>query len=199
MKITTGRITSTIVFIGSFFVIYYFMIPEGPNQARKERRYLILLVSLVGLGIMLYFLRLMSGFHYQNVLSLQKIGEFASAESFAYYALGRGNVPNIPIFMKIIDAWEQDIGFLFGKTLFTWVLSIVPTGIMNPQEYLIAWKINNTWFSHVVGAGGLPPTGVGEMYANFGPLGPLLGMFLFGIFCGVLYNCLIITRSYWVL
>jgi oligosaccharide repeat unit polymerase len=199
MKISTGRITSTLVFLFSFFIIYYFVNIKDQDRESWERKSFILIVLMAVMGITLYYSRLMSGLYYQNILELQKIVDVLSIENFLSYAVGRGNLPNIPIFMKIIDAWDQDIGFLYGKTLLTWVLSIVPTGIINPHEYLISWTINNTWFSHLVGAGGLPPTGVGEMYANFGPVGPLIGMFLFGLFCGALYNCLVVTRSYWVL
>jgi hypothetical protein len=175
------------------------MIPEGQVRENKEKKSLIFIALLASMGIMLYYLRLMSGLYYQNLFEFQRIVDLASLENFAYLAIGRGNVPNIPIFMKIIDSWGTDVGFLFGKTIVSWVLSIMPTEIINPKDYLISLKIKEVWFQNIVGGGGLPPTGVGEMYANFGPLGPLLGMFFFGLFCGMLYNCLVVTRSYWVL
>ncbi|OPY68139.1 MAG: hypothetical protein A4E63_02103 [Syntrophorhabdus sp. PtaU1.Bin050] len=199
MKVSTGRITSTLVFLGSFVVIYYFVSPEKPGESSKDKKYLLFLVSLAGLGIIFYFLRILSALRYQGIFDLQAVEQFMSFENFAYLAIDRGNVPHIPILMKIIDSWGEDIGFLYGRSFVTWILSIVPTGIVDPNTYLISLKIKNAWFSHLIGAGGLPPTGVGEGYANFGPVGPFFGMFLFGAFCGVLYNWAAMARSYWVL
>jgi oligosaccharide repeat unit polymerase len=146
-----------------------------------------------------YFLRIMSALYFQGAFDLEMVKEFSSLEKLGYFAVDRGNVPHIPIFMKIIDSWGPDIGYLYGRSFYAWVLSIVPTGWISPEEYLISLKINKLWFSNIPGAGGLPPTGVGEMYANFGVYGPFLGMFFFGVLCGAMYNFMIHSKSYWVL
>ncbi len=38
---------------------------------------------------------------------------------------------------------------------------------MRPEAYQPSVMIKQVWYSHLQG-GNLPPTGIGEMYANFG-------------------------------
>lgn len=198
IKASTGRITDTLLFSLSFFAIYYVV---NIKYARENNtKYIFLLLLLVMLGLLFYFYRITSSLFYNNMLDaswVTTILSFVNFESIMYYAADGGNVPNVAIFMKIIDSWGRDIGFLYGETLVTWVYSFLPKSI-RPVDYQVSMMIKNTWYTHING-GSLPPTGVGEMYANFGVLGPFIGMFLFGSFIALIYNMLFKFNNYWYL
>jgi hypothetical protein len=135
-----------------------------------------------------------------------KLGRYTIVNLFSgflsnigYFAIDKSNIPNIPIFMKIIDSWADDVGFLYGQSFLKPFMAILPSSL-RPESfgYSLGMTIKETWYSNMR-MGGQPPTGVGEMYMNFGWLGPFLGMFMFGAFCAWLYNLLNKTKSYWVL
>jgi uncharacterized membrane protein len=77
-------------------------------------------------------------------------------------------------------------GFLYGKTLFNWAIVLIPKSILN-GDYLISLWIKEKWYLGIEG-GGLPPTAVGEWYANFGFSGVVVGMFVVGLALGTLYK-----------
>ena len=101
--------------------------------------------------------------------------------------------------MKIIDSWAEDVGFLYGQSLLKPFITFLPTSL-RPEilGYSLGLTIKETWYLGIRG-GGLPPTGIGEMYMNFGVLGPFIGMFIFGAFCAWIYNFMRKTKSYWIL
>lgn len=186
IKISTGRIFSVNVYIMGFFGVYYFYNISIDNKI-NNKKYIIFLLILSIFGILIYFLRLISSLNYNNLLNetvLEKIFDLFSQTG--NIALNFGYIPNTPIFMKIIDSWDIDIGFLYGKSLFTWLNNALPSSL-RAVGYQPSIILTNQWFSHYP-TGNLPPTGVGEMYANFGPLGPILGMFIFGCFSALIFN-----------
>jgi hypothetical protein len=109
--------------------------------------------------------------------------------SIGYYAFDKGNTPNVAILMKIIDSWGKDIGYKLGSSLFYPFFSILPGEYQPSVNLMPSIIIKQRWFSHIEG-GFLPPTGIGEMYANFSFFGPFIGMFGFGILGAMLYNFL---------
>lgn len=200
MKASQARILQTIVYLISFVVIYYY-IDVTRNKCVKNAKYICGFILFGVLGITIYFLRILSALNVSNKLNGLSIDVLwvAFLSNIGYFAIDKGNIPNIPILMKIIDSWANDIGFLYGQSLLKPFLGILPT-CARPEilGYSLGATIKETWFLNIPG-GGLPPTGIGEMYANFGMVGPLIGMFMFGAFCAWLYNLLLKTRSYWIL
>jgi oligosaccharide repeat unit polymerase len=199
MLASTGRVYSTISYILSIVAVYYYI---NYNQfgKRYNRKYILWLVIITSSSLMLYIYRLATSVML-NVKSFFSVFEFLvdqkSLESLNIIFFAKGNIPNIPVLMKIIDSWGTDIGFLYGQSLVSWVVNILPTFI-RPEGYQPSVMIMMAgWFPNALGAH--PPTGIGEMYANFGVLGPFLGMFLFGSFCGFLYNLLLRFNNFWML
>jgi hypothetical protein len=195
MVASTGRVFSTLLHIASFFCIMYFVELQRRGKP-PDSKYAGLLFGTAVLGIGLYFMRLLSSMAYNNMI---KGGLLASVTplltAFGYFAIGKGNLPNVALFLKIIDAWKDDIGFLYGQSLITWVLNILPSAL-RPKGYQPSVMIYEAWYTHFVGGGHPPPTGIGEMYLNFGVLGPVLGMLAFGAGMGILYKVMLKSRSY---
>lgn len=200
IKASTGRILQTLVYISSFVVIYYYF-DKTKHKKIKNIRYIssFLLFGILGVGI--YFSRILSSLSASNKLSgyIKDIFFTDFLGNLGFFAVDKGNTPHIPILMQIIDRWADDIGFLYGQSLLKPFIAILPSSI-RPETtgYSLGLTIKETWYSGIL-SGGLPPTGVGEMYANFGILGPFIGMFMFGAFCAWLYNLMLRTGSYWVL
>jgi hypothetical protein len=124
------------------------------------------------------------------------VSEKLDYSQFTQSLIEKGNIPNIPILMKIIDSWESEIGFMYGKSLVMWILNFIPmskTGLLPPSEL-----IKEVWYPSIEG-GALPPTGYGEMYANFGFLGIFFGMFAFGLLMAYAYNMLNKYNNMWYL
>lgn len=196
IRVSKGRIFQSIVYIITFIGIYYF-VELNKKQKVCNFKYYISGIIIMIFGIFVYFMRRISSLIYNNKLNnsiMNNLEKFIS--DFGYFAVDKGNIPNIGIVLKIIDSWEKDIGFLHGKSFFNWIYNILPSQI-RPDNYQLANIIKETWYSNM--PGGLPPTGIGEMYANFGILGPTIGMLLFGFFAGTFYNILKKTKNFWFL
>ena len=161
-----------------------------------NKKYLLVAGIIILASVFMYFFRLMS-----NYIEIGKVDNVLDGfklffHQIGYYAVDRGNVPNIAIMPKIIDSWDSDIGYLCGSSFLTFIFSFVNIGIPH-TKFMTSVMIKNTWFSQVEG-GFLPPTGVGEMYANFGPVGVFIGMLLFGIFIALLYKYMLKKGNFFV-
>lgn len=198
MHATTGRISGTLFYALSFVCIYYLI--NFKENKTNNLKYAMLLAIFGFCGFLFFVFRLTSSLSYSNMLDagwLKTISSYINFESLMFLAVDQGNIPNVSIFMQIIDSWGRDIGFLYGSSLFTWIFSMVPESI-RPEGYQISVIIKNIWHAQTPG-GNLPPTGIGEMYANFGVLGPFIGMFLFGCFVALIYNLLFKYNNFWYL
>ena len=197
MKISVGRIFQTFVFIGVLIGVYYF-IEIWERGFIRNRKYIMIACGILCAGVFFYFLRLASNL---SSIGYMEGGIFSTFQSFigklGYYAVDRGNMPNVALMPKIIDAWPNDIGFLYGSSFLIFLFSFLP-GQFIPITLAPSVLIKNTWYQHITG-GNLPPTGIGEMYANFGPFGIIFGMFLFGVLIAYLYKFMIKSKNYWVL
>ena len=185
-----GRLLHTINFALSVFVIQYFY----HYQVLRKKHYLYVggLLGLIGLGVFMYFLRVLSSLAFNNMVNksfFDQMTEFFKLESLFKFLIEKGNIPNIPVLMKIIDSWESDIGFYMGKSYFTWLYNVLPSTI-RPVDYQTSFVIKNRWYSALLGGGSIPPTGIGEMYLNFGFFGVIFGMFFFGVLMAYTYNLL---------
>lgn len=199
MLFSTGRGFTTLSYFITVIGIYYLLNFDITDISYNIKYIHFFFYISIG-AIVMYFIRwgssivLMTNSIYS---AIDTISKYDYAELWSFILFEKGNTPNIPVLMKIIDSWGDDIGFLYGKSLGSWILGFLPSSI-RPIDYQPSAMIRIAeWFPHALG--NHPPTGVGEMYANFGILGPIIGMFFFGVFCAVLYNALIFFQNYWVL
>ena len=185
IRFSQGRIFQTLVLFGTCYTAY------AMGTARRTRadtpwiRDIHYLLLAAAMGVAIYFLRLASALSHLGVdLTWQSVTRFGS--SFVHFALERGNVPNFPIVFTILEKMPSEVGFLYGKTLFNWAIFFVPKSILK-ADYLISIWVKNTWYLDIEG-GGLPPTAIGEWYANFGFAGVPSGMFVVGLVAGILFK-----------
>jgi len=199
IKFSMGRLFQTVSFALSVLVIQYFY--HYQVLIKKHYLYIWGLLGLIGLGVFMYFLRVLSSLAFNNMVNksfFDQMAEFFELESLFKFLIEKGNVPNIPVLMKIIDSWESDIGFYMGKTYLTWLYNVLPS-IVRPVDYQASLVIKNTWYSGLLGGGSVPPTGIGEMYLNFGFFGIVFGMFFFGVLMAYTYNLLNRFNNIWYL
>jgi len=192
MRFSQGRIFQTLVLLCACYVSYAMGVARrtGQHVPWVGRIHYLMFAAILGIGI--YFLRLASALSHMGVdISWQSVSQFGSR--FMHFALERGNVPNFPVVFTIIDKMPSDVDFLYGRTLFNWAIYFVPKAILK-ADYLISIWVKNTWYLDVEG-GGLPPTAVGEWYANFGFAGVVVGMFVVGLMLGVLFKLARVSES----
>jgi len=185
IRFSQARIFQTLVLMGGCYVSYAMGIAlrEGRHTPWFRHIHYIVLAGALGIGI--YFLRLASSLRNLGVqIDWQTVVDFS--DRIGHFALQRGNVPNFPVVFTIIDKIPAEESFLYGKTLFNWAIFLIPKSIIK-GDYLISLWVKNTWYLDIEG-GGLPPTAVGEWYANFGFAGVVLGMFIIGLAIGALYK-----------
>jgi len=194
--ISKGRIFLTLFYILTFVGINYFYDLTTLGKS-NNRRYLFFLIFVPVIAVTLFTLRLLSSLQESGALDQSSLIAAAGdvLDSFGFYLIDKGNLPNTALFLKVIDAWERDHGFLYGQSLFSWLFNILPSGI-RPENYQPSAIIKNLWYSYVP-TGNLPPTGVAEMYMNFGFIGPLLGMFVLGVLIKLFYNWAIKIGDFW--
>ncbi|MGO4292724.1 O-antigen polymerase [Chitinophaga sp. RAB17] len=193
---SNGRIYSTIIYFVSFIAIFYFRNVVN-NRPLKNKTYIASMVLIPILAIATYFLRLLSSLKEMGVLdkgnALDMAVEFK--DTMAFSIIDKGNMPNTAIFIKVLDSWKTDHGYMYGESLVSWMVNILPSAI-KPIGYQPSAIIKNLWYAYVP-TGNLPPTGVAEMYINFGPVGPFLGMFALGVAIKAFYVFVIKSRNYW--
>ncbi len=193
---SNGRIASTVFYLVTVIILFYYKgllsLPRFNN-----RKYLMFTVLIPVFGIFFYFFRLLSSMSDSgmalNADTFSLLGDFFNSMSF--YIIDKGNMPNTVIFIKVLDAWKIDHGFMYGESLVSWIMNILPSKI-RPENYQPSAIIKQLWYSHAEG-GHLPPTGVAEMYINFGPFGPFVGMFFLGLMIKLFYNAVIKSASFW--
>lgn len=199
IKASTGRIFGTLTYLGNFVVIYYFNTLSRKRYV-NNRIYILCFMITGALGLLFYCLRILSSLEYSNMLNTNTFSLlplFFQFDNILHFAVDKGNIPSIPIVMKIIRDWPSDIGYLWGSSLISTIFHVLPSSLRT-VPYQASVMIKEAWYSSTLG-GNLPPTGIGEMYANFGFLGPILGMLGFGMLCGFIYNYLLKSKSFWVL
>jgi hypothetical protein len=181
-------------------VSYLLVIPAtfyltAQRRERREFTFLVLGGSMILSGILLYVARLASILLYNRPdafagQSLADIG-LAALEGMAFLLIDKGNVPNVVVLMTIVDRWEADFGLQYGKTLLNWLAAFVP----DMDSVQMGPLIGDRWYQTV---GGLPPTIIGELYANFRTGGVLFGMFAVGMLMAFTFNLARRCRDYWI-
>lgn len=192
IRFSQGRVFQTLVLLGTCYVSHAMGVAQRTGRHSSWFGHIHYLVIAAAMGIGIYFLRLASSLSSLGVkITWDVVADFGSR--FVHFALERGNVPNFPIVFTIIDKMPSEVDFLYGKTLFNWAVFFIPRSIL-PADYLISYRIKNTWYLDVDG-GGLPPTAVGEWYANFGFAGVVVGMFIVGLAMGFFYKAARVSAS----
>jgi len=198
LKASTGRIIGTMIYTLSYFMLYYFL--NYQQESKKHKKYALTVVIFIFCAVVFYFLRVISSLNHIGKIDsnlMEVMFSFVNIDVLNYYLVDKGNIPNVGVLMKIIDAWSNDLNYFYGKSLFTWVYGVLPSSI-RPENYQISILIKETWYLGVKG-GALPPTGMGEMFVNFGYFGGIFGMYIFGAFTAFIFNMLKIFNNYWYL
>ena len=185
MRTSQGRLFQVLVFLGACYVAYAMGAAQRNKADIAWPKRIFYLLALAGMGVGLYFLRLASALKHLGV-SVDLGTATVFFNQIVHFALERGNVPNFPVVFTIIEKIPSEQGFLLGKSLFNWALFLIPKSILK-GDYLISLWIKDTWYAGIEG-GGLPPTAIGEWYANFGIGGVVGGMFLVGFLLGRIYK-----------
>ncbi|GEM_PF-976056 len=190
MRFSSGRVFQTLSFALMIVMIIY------SNQtlsvrSRQKKTVLICFLLLALAGIIFYSFRSEAGKASRSdyKVTFSAFVDYTKIlwDNLDYYALEKGNIPNIPIFMKIIDSYPIIQDFECGESMFWGVVNnLLPSRLRN-RGYQISVKVKEQWFGDWPG-GALPPTIHGELYANFGGLGVLTGMFLGGFLMAMLKN-----------
>lgn len=187
MFASSGRIIQTLFYALTFVILYYY----NRGEKKLNNKMLMLGAGFVIAGLIIYSLRLLSSIYLSTSLS-GELKDFIETRgvwmSGYYYVFQKGNVPNIPLLMKIIDSWAIDIGYQYGKTLLFPFYGFVSPDL-NGLIQMPAVVSKETWYAYSapidIPTGTLPVTGMGEMYLNFGWFGVTFGMFMFGMLGGI--------------
>ena len=183
-----------------FQLVSYVMVLTGlfyvnSTSRRKNTVFVGTVASFVAIALLLYVLRVISALAYANPEALIGLSsaEIAAAagRGMTFLLIDKGNVPNIPILMNIVENWEHSFGLEYGRTFLNWTAALLPG--LEPEN--MGMIIRDNWYMSV---GGLPPTVLGELYANFGAPGVYAGMFLIGALMAGTYNVVRSRRDFWV-
>ena len=192
IRFSQARIFQTLVLVGACYVCYAMGAAQRRGFHAPWLRHIHILILAAFTGIAIYFLRVASSMNELGVTITWKTA-INFIGQFAHVAFERGNVPNFPVVFTILDRMPGDVDFFYGKTLFNWAIFFIPKSILK-GDYLISLRIKEIWYQGIEG-GGLPPTAVGEWYANFGFAGVIVGMFLVGLGLGAIYKLARIVES----
>lgn len=194
VRFSTGRIIQSLIFVGIIFLLYYQFKRKSGEQIKKI--YIILLSILAVIGVtLIYFFRMYTNAVYIGSASSGFLNFFSNISAeFGYYLFDKGNTANIGLLTKIVHSWQDDFGFFYGRTIFNALTSVLP----NMQDIFpsISQIIKDGWFGSY-NSGALPPTIVGECYANFGSIGVVIIMYLLGMAMGKLFHWIQNKDSYW--
>lgn len=196
MKFSTGRITNTLFFIMSIIALIY-LLKLSDNHKIKNSKYYLSFIPLGIFGVLFYSFRIVSSYlSYEMNMTFFKSVKMV-IDDFGYYAIDKGNLPNLPIMMKIIDSWGEDIGYLWGKSYLSVLQSLFQIEFIKNNFPIVSVKVKEVWYSHVFG-GALPPSIIGEAYSNFGIFGIIIFPVFFGLIVGLSYRYVLIKRSIWL-
>ncbi|MFG4433620.1 hypothetical protein ACFZ9D_08240, partial [Acinetobacter baumannii] len=101
--LSTGRITLAFTYVMAQMIFYYFCFPE------KRRKIIIFLFSLMSLGFVVYFLRILSNQYFMGVdLDL-------SEKSFIGTIIGDGNITDLQQLVIVFKTFDSS-NMLLGKS-----------------------------------------------------------------------------------
>ncbi len=198
MVFSTGRIFSTISYFMVFIIVNYYWNYE--IEKSRTNRYIFLALLLLFVGVFIYFFRFASSLSYigkaEGNLLLVAVDLF-ELKDLGYFVFEKGNTPNLPLLMFIIEYWDITNKAMLGESFFSFTYAFLPSEI-RPIDYQPSAVIKTEWFQHLPG-GNLPPTGFGEFFMNFGLYGATLAMFFWGVLCALVTNFFRRSNNYFFL
>ena len=91
--------------------------------------------------------------------------------------------------LNIINYYPNRVGFIGGDTLIGSILTFIPRSIWVEKPFSMGWTLGRLWHPNVIGLS-LAPSLHGELFANFGFIGGLIGFYIFGIVVSLLEKIL---------
>lgn len=153
-----------------------------------KRSKLSLQTLLNVLAIALTLLFVLGGMRAVSQGQQEALSSYLTDNSLIEGILGSRNWFDITSTAHVVDSVPQKLDYLYGQSLFSWVVAPVPRRIWKEKPVVrIGDMIGQVIFNRRHNITGVPPGYIGELYINFGVPGVLLGMFLLGAFLKTLY------------
>lgn len=189
---SVGRIYYTLAVAAVVIVLKYFYSYQKGKEKNVNKKLFFIGILIMIFGIAFFLFRIITNFAVNGLIH-ESTGSFVKGqiEKIMYYAFDCGYTVNMAIFPKIVDAWNNEIGYLYGESFFTSLNSLFNTHIA-----VVSNVVRVTWFTGI-NDGNLPVTIIGDFFINFGLLGIIIGMLVFGMLTKTLYNVIEIKKSYW--
>lgn len=146
-----------------------------------RRRQPGILATAAGLAIALLIIVVMFGFRAAGQhRGVESVSEVLDARGIAAATLGSPDWFGVSKTAPVIKRVPERYDFQYGRTLFTWAYAPVPRTIWKDKPPVrIGSELGPPIYNHTTPTG-MPPGLVGELFVNFGWLGILVGMTLFG-------------------
>jgi len=164
--LSTGRITLAFTYVMAQMIFFYFCFPD------KRKKIIIVLFSLMSLGFVVYFLRILSNQYFMGVdLDL-------SDKSFIGTIIGDGNITDLQQLVIVFKTFDSS-NVLLGKSYLDSFRNTI--GVQFGYEpHSIGLLIKELYIPSTSGAP--TPGAIGEAYANFFIVGPAIIFFVGSIF-----------------
>jgi oligosaccharide repeat unit polymerase len=191
-----GRIFSGIITPIIILLVVWRYSPRGRDKY-------IPIISLF-IGVLLFSILAFGVYGYRRASKLKDtentweyVKEILSPVGFVELILQSNNLPGVEITTQIFEGVPEDLPYQYGRTFLFTFEQMIPNRLAPGRESkpTVGAMVRNTWYEPW--RGNQPPTLVGELYLNFGWLGIIGGMYLFGYFCAFLYKRLLLRDSDW--
>ena len=179
MPVITSSRTSIMLLIVSSVITWHYL--RRPLSAVKlGGAVLVCALLLAVLGI----LRAGKG----NVSALSEShGDIV--EEITKTLIGRRHFHAISVTTNVINAVPDPLNYQFGRTYLLWMLAPIPRELWKEKPVIrVGQVVGMAAFDRTRDVTGVPPGIIGELYWNFGFLGPAFGMFGLGVFLNILYK-----------
>ncbi len=103
--------------------------------------------------------------------------------------IGHRHFNSVAVTAQMIDAVPAPLQYQFGSTYLLWLIAPIPRQLWIEKPVVrVGQVVGMAAFERTADRTGVPPGLIGELYWNFGFLGPVFGMFGIGVFLNLLYN-----------
>lgn len=182
--IQSSRSNALYVLINSGLIFYYL------KGGIKVRQLVIVVVAASMVLVVMTALR-HSGNQFKSHLEVETNPLIIMVSSLNFLGVDKTS--------QIIDKVPEKMNYQFGTTLLLWIVAPVPRTLWHDKpETRIGLVIGEKIYEkrdENTAQGGVPPGFIGELYINFGYIGIVAGMFVFGVALRLVYNWLKTLRS----
>ena len=182
--VKSSRTDALYVLINAGLIVYYL-------KKRIKKRYV---VYVLGAGLALLIAMTVLRHEANNAV------EDSDTDTNPFIIMvGSLNFLGVDKISQIVVNMPGEIDYQYGTTLFLWLLAPIPRSLWagKPEISLgkvVGAKIYLNQEGDTTGLG-VPPSFVGELYMDFGYLGIIPGMFVFGLLLRVFYDRLKVVRT----